>query len=404
MRDADMPTGERIKILDFGIAKLADFGGGAGGSHTRTGALMGTPLYMAPEQARGAGEVDARADLYALGCMLYEMLVGAPPFVAEGAGEIIALQLFGEVLPPRARVPALSAPIEAIALRLLEKEPDARFQSSAELVEALARLLPSLSGQLSAEVAVASPSKVHKVAMPSVHGRPSAPAVMPSLPPGASHSQVAAVARPRATVAGEATSASTSSRGRWWIPLAGALAIGAAVGMFALVRGLAGSKGDGSASAAVASGAIASGAIAQDAAAPGDAPPSTIALTLALDPPTATVALDGQPVAPGTIAIPRDGADHAITASAPGFVTRTLTVRGDRDQTASLALAPEPAAPVAPTGPDVASGSRDHTRDHGRGRGTKPGPTGPSTHPDGTSTSGTPLTTSPNGSPIEPSI
>ncbi len=395
--DPDMPTGERIKVLDFGIAKLADFGGGAGGSHTRTGALLGTPLYMAPEQARGAGEVDARADLYALGCMLYEMLVGAPPFVAEGAGEIIALQLFGEVLPPRARVPALSAPIEAIALRLLEKEPDARYQTAAELVEALARLLPSLSNQLSAEREVASPSQVRRVvaAAPSIHGRPTAPAAMPSLPPGASHSQVAAVARP-------APDAAPAGRGRLGIALAGALAIGAAVGMFALVRGLAGSKRDDRPRGAVASGAIASGAVAHDAAAPRTAPPSTIALTLALDPPTASVALDGQPVAPGAITIPRDGADHVITASAPGFVTRALTVRGDRDQTASLALAPEPAAPSAP---DAASGGRDHTRDHGRGRGTKPGPR---THPDGDPTPGSggskPLTTSPNGSPIEPSI
>jgi len=133
-------AGDRVKVLDFGVAKLAD-ATPEGMKFTRTGALMGTPLYMAPEQARAAATIDHRADLYSLGCILYELLVGEPPFVAEGAGEIIALQMFGTVEPPRQRVAELTAGIETIVMRLLEKEPDARYASAHEVQQALARIL-----------------------------------------------------------------------------------------------------------------------------------------------------------------------------------------------------------------------------------------------------------------------
>jgi serine/threonine protein kinase len=129
---ADPDVGERPKVLDFGIAKLVD-----AARHTQTGALMGTPAYMAPEQARAASAIDLRADLYSLGCVLYEMLTGQPPFVALGAGEIIALQLFSEPTRPSERGVAVSPAVESIVMRLLEKNADDRYQSAAELVAAI---------------------------------------------------------------------------------------------------------------------------------------------------------------------------------------------------------------------------------------------------------------------------
>src|SRR5207248_9143547 len=105
---------------------------------TRTGPPMGTPLYRAPEQARAAGEIDHRADLYSLGCIMYEMLVGQPPFVAVGPGEIIALQLFRKVVPPSKRLEHVAPEIEDIVLRLLEKEPPDRFQPAAAVHDAIA--------------------------------------------------------------------------------------------------------------------------------------------------------------------------------------------------------------------------------------------------------------------------
>jgi serine/threonine protein kinase len=134
---------DRTKVLDFGIAKLADPSRSSRGN-TQTGTLIGTPLYMAPEQARAAGAIDQRADLYSLGCIVYHMLVGRPPFVAEGGGEIIALQMFGQVEPPSQLAP-VTPEMEHLVLRLLEKEPADRFQNAGELVLALAALDPRLA-------------------------------------------------------------------------------------------------------------------------------------------------------------------------------------------------------------------------------------------------------------------
>jgi serine/threonine protein kinase len=132
----DPELGERPKVLDFGIAKLGDLAPNQT-KYTQTGALMGTPFYIAPEQARAASAIDHRADLYSLGCMLYEMLVGEPPFVAVGAGEIIALQLFGVATRPSERVPGIPPALDQIVMKLLEKEPQDRFQSAGEVGNAL---------------------------------------------------------------------------------------------------------------------------------------------------------------------------------------------------------------------------------------------------------------------------
>jgi len=152
--DAD-GRGDRVKVLDFGIAKLLDLSP-TSVRHTQTGALMGTPLYMAPEQAQAASEIDHRADLYSLGCMLYEMLAGQPPFVAEGAGEIIALQLFAPPEPPSRRLTALHPGLDAIVMRLLEKEPGARYQHAVEVHDALQALRGKLSRRAAEPVERAS--------------------------------------------------------------------------------------------------------------------------------------------------------------------------------------------------------------------------------------------------------
>ena len=128
---------DHVKVLDFGVAKLGE-PSPTGVRHTQTGMLMGTPLYMAPEQARAAGTIDHRADLYSLGCILHELLTGQPPFVAPGAGEIIALQLFGEVVRPSTRRADIPPELDAIVMRLLEKEPHARYGSADEVQQALA--------------------------------------------------------------------------------------------------------------------------------------------------------------------------------------------------------------------------------------------------------------------------
>jgi len=133
--DADLPRGLRAKILDFGIAKLTDADGPGSSLKTRTGMMMGTPAYMSPEQCRGAGAVDHRSDIYSLGCILFEMTMGARPFVGEGPGDVIARHLFSEVPPIDA-----PAPLAALILRAMAKKPDERFSSMAELATHLAAL------------------------------------------------------------------------------------------------------------------------------------------------------------------------------------------------------------------------------------------------------------------------
>ncbi len=129
--DPAVPGGERAKILDFGIAKLS---GDEPGNQTRTDVLIGTPTYMSPEQCRGGGAIDHRSDIYAIGCVMFTMLTGRPPFDGMGSGDLIAAHL--REAPPLAssRIPELPAIIDQILQKCLRKAPAERFQSMSELV------------------------------------------------------------------------------------------------------------------------------------------------------------------------------------------------------------------------------------------------------------------------------
>ena len=109
---------ERVKLLDFGIAKLEQ----AEGRLTSEGMAMGTPEYMSPEQARGS-EVDGRADIYAVGCIAFEMLTGETPFRAPSAAEVMARQVREAPRSPRELNPTLPEPLAAAVLRCLAKSP-----------------------------------------------------------------------------------------------------------------------------------------------------------------------------------------------------------------------------------------------------------------------------------------
>ena len=125
--DAEAPGGERAKLLDFGIAKMADeFRGSV---RTQVNVIMGTPAYMAPEQCRGSKGVGDRTDVYALGCILFEMLSGRTPFVAMEPGEFLAQHMLS--VPPRlvSIVPQLRAEHQRLCElvdSMLRKEPQTR--------------------------------------------------------------------------------------------------------------------------------------------------------------------------------------------------------------------------------------------------------------------------------------
>src|SRR5262249_74762 len=122
----------RVKVLDFGIAKLTGPENKDMSVKTRTGSVLGTPSYMSPEQCRGHGKVDWRAGVSAVGCIILEMLGGHRPFQGSGYGEVLAQHIYEQ--PPMVRHFDASLPegIEALLIRMLAKNPEQRLQSMEE--------------------------------------------------------------------------------------------------------------------------------------------------------------------------------------------------------------------------------------------------------------------------------
>jgi eukaryotic-like serine/threonine-protein kinase len=134
VKDPAIPGGERVKVLDFGIAKLAQAQGSE--VQTQSMAVFGTPRYMSPEQCRSAAHIDHRSDIYTLGCILYELVVGAPPFAGE-TGELIAKHQLVE--PPTARsiLGDLSEDLDNLISKMLAKDPARRPQTMIAVQRAL---------------------------------------------------------------------------------------------------------------------------------------------------------------------------------------------------------------------------------------------------------------------------
>ena len=141
-RDLKPPN---VLISDAGVVKIVDFGLAAAASDTatrltRTGALLGTPLYMAPEQVQNC-KIDIRTDIYSLGIMMYEMFTGRPPYCGNNPMAILYQHLEGKATPPRELNAALAPELEAIVLKAMAIDPAQRFQSMGALSKSLVPLL-----------------------------------------------------------------------------------------------------------------------------------------------------------------------------------------------------------------------------------------------------------------------
>jgi serine/threonine protein kinase len=185
---ASTPEGEapvRVKILDFGIAKL--MGDGAPTTRmTSTGTLVGTPLYMSPEQCRGSGRIDHRTDIYSLGCVLFELMSGRPPFIREGAGDLIIVHVSEDPPPLSSLVPSSPAPLGDLVRRMLEKDPDRRPQSMSEVVAQIEGLLDVPAARFTAVVDTPAGFPVHAGAHdspPAADGRNNTSPAPPSISP-----------------------------------------------------------------------------------------------------------------------------------------------------------------------------------------------------------------------------
>jgi serine/threonine-protein kinase len=130
------PDGELLeaKVLDFGISKINGQAGGGLHSITRTGAVMGTPFYMSPEQAEDSSTVDERTDIYSFGVILYEALAGELPYKAESLTALLLRITRGDALPLRKHRPELPGALEAAVMRAMARDPGKRFPDMPALI------------------------------------------------------------------------------------------------------------------------------------------------------------------------------------------------------------------------------------------------------------------------------
>jgi len=139
-----------VKVLDFGISKIAESESSQAPGLTSMATVMGTPCFMSPEQLRSTRDVDARADIWSMGAILHALMTGTPPYDGESNADVSAKIIRDAPTPLRQLRPDAPADLEAIVLRCLEKDPARRFADVASLAEALSRVTPRDSSKASA--------------------------------------------------------------------------------------------------------------------------------------------------------------------------------------------------------------------------------------------------------------
>jgi eukaryotic-like serine/threonine-protein kinase len=322
--DPNDPDRERIKVLDFGIAKLQQGASGADSVKTRTGTLMGTPIYMSPEQCRGTKAVDHRSDMYSLGVIIYEMLVGHPPFVSEGFGELVNMHL--NVMPTSTRNerPEVPEALDALVLKMLSKSPDGRFADMLELQAALKSAGGPLFG-------------VRGGSSPDLASRP--PGSLKTEPPNPRLGETTFT-----TGVGERLDVPRAGGGRGkWIGVA--LAVALAGGYFALSGGA--HKADRATATPPVTAPLPQPAVPAVSATPKPIPPAVkkVTVKLASDPSGARVVDDAGDEVLGTtpLVLSRPtGGSLKVRFEKEGYGPATRTISLDTDHSLELDLDPKP--------------------------------------------------------------
>lgn len=167
-------TNEVVKVLDFGVSKMR-----SEGAHlTRTGMIVGTPYYMSPEQARGDADVDNRTDVYSIGAVLYEMLTGKVPFYAAELHTVLMKIMMEDPAPPRELKPSIPNSIEAVTLRAMAKDREARPSSCQALHDELMSAVSGASAAFAstlAGVSMTAPASLSQRAIPIAGATADAP-------------------------------------------------------------------------------------------------------------------------------------------------------------------------------------------------------------------------------------
>jgi eukaryotic-like serine/threonine-protein kinase len=227
--DVDAPGGVRTKVLDFGIAKLARTEERRS-VKTKTGAVFGTPRYMAPEQCKNATSVDRRADVYALGCIMFEMLLGVAPFDYDNWGELVAAHIHETPPRPSELDPQLPETVEQIVLRALAKKVDDRYPTMLELARHIESVWKTIGD--GSRAAMFTPP----AGLPVIRRARSEPGAVGDGPTMAAPPARAAAMAPTLPVTGELSMRALPQRSRAWLPLAGGAVVAVALGAFLLLR------------------------------------------------------------------------------------------------------------------------------------------------------------------------
>jgi serine/threonine-protein kinase len=330
-----------VKVLDFGISKVIEPGAEA---LTKTSSVMGTPFYMSPEQLLSSKNVDERSDIWALGVILYELLVGLPPFYGETGPEIIAQVLQNNPQPACARRPDLPPTLDAVIARCLRSKVEERFPNVADLAQAL---MPFASqGDRESVVAIAS---VLGIQMPPL-GDGSAAAAAATAYSAAQPARFPSQAPAAATAHNLTLSAGRVSglpRSRWGLfGIAGLGVAGAAIAAAALIRS----------SPAVHAPAVAAVAPVVDAVPPPASEPHptppVVTLTPADPPPPQAAAVAPAPGAPGPQApagaAGRLAGRHGAGPAGPAPAPSAHPAPSGATAIAAPAPAPPPAQPTPP--------------------------------------------------------
>jgi eukaryotic-like serine/threonine-protein kinase len=344
-----------VKVLDFGISKSISPGSGDSAGLTNTTAIMGSPLYMSPEQLRSSRDVDARTDIWAMGVILYELLAGEPPFSAPTMPQLCMAIVSDPPPALRQLRPDLPEGLEEVVMRCLEKEPANRFDNVAQLARALGEFATP-RGQMSVERVARI---LQNVGMAETNQEWTARPHLPTNPSSSTSTAWAESQRAKRMSNVSPQAATGGTTGGTTLPPAPSNGPKIAMGVGALAfAGLAAAFFATRGQAAPTNAMAAQPAPIVIAAPTVGEHEKSITLKVSATPATAKIFVDDASLSgnPASAKMRLDGVGHPVRVEAAGFVTSTQMITFDKDIDLKITLEAEPVAVAKTAEPPKAVG------------------------------------------------